>query len=144
MVTFKRKKVRKYRGSKTHGGGSMKKRRGAGNRGGRGKAGSGKRADQKKQTILKKYGNKYFGKRGFELKKKKIISINIHQLEKLIEKNSIKKVKDTYIINLNELKYNKLLGSGKVSHKYDITISSCSKKAKEKIEKSGGKINVPL
>ena len=42
----------------------MKKRRGAGNRGGRGMAGSGKRADQKKPTILKLYGSSYFGKRG--------------------------------------------------------------------------------
>ena len=47
MTTHKIKKVRKYRGSKTHGGGHMKKRRGSGNRGGFGKAGTGKRADQK-------------------------------------------------------------------------------------------------
>ena len=46
MSVNKTKKVGKYRGSKTHGGGHMKKRRGAGNRGGRGMAGTGKRADQ--------------------------------------------------------------------------------------------------
>ncbi|MBD3259575.1 50S ribosomal protein L15, partial [Candidatus Woesearchaeota archaeon] len=38
----KSKKVKKMRGSKTHGGGNMR-RRGAGNRGGRGNAGTGKR-----------------------------------------------------------------------------------------------------
>ena len=70
----KRKKVNKYRGSQTHGGGAKKKRRGAGNRGGRGMAGSGKRADQKKPSILKEYGNRYFGKRGFRSKNKKKIN----------------------------------------------------------------------
>ena len=122
----------------------MKKRRGAGNRGGRGMAGTGKRADQKKQTILKKYGNAYFGKKGFKLKKKKVNSINLYELDTLIENKQIKKEKDIYIINLTKLKYTKLLGSGKIFNKYEITINSCSKKAKEKIEKLGGKINVPI
>jgi large subunit ribosomal protein L15 len=52
MTTHRRKKNVKQRGSKTHGWGSMKKHRGAGNRGGRGKAGTGKRGDQKKPTII--------------------------------------------------------------------------------------------
>ena len=66
MPVHKRKKVTKQRGSKTHGWGSMKKHRGAGNRGGRGKAGTGKRADTKKPTIINLFGAKgYFGKKGF-------------------------------------------------------------------------------
>ena len=145
MVTFKRKKVNKYRGSKTHGGGAMKKRRGAGNRGGRGLAGSGKRADQIKPLILKKYGKEYFGKIGFKHKKPKSRAINLYELENklenLLEKNLIKKEKDVYLINLKELKYNKLLGSGKISKKYQIKVDFFSKKAKDKVEKLGGKIN---
>jgi len=77
MTTHKNKKVTKYRGSKTHGGGAMKKRRGAGNRGGRGNAGSGKRADSKKPSIwADKY---YFGKHGFKKKgiKEKICAVNV-------------------------------------------------------------------
>ena len=66
MPVNKRKKATRFRAKTTHGYGSMKKNRGAGNRGGRGMAGSGKRADQKKPTILKLYGNEYFGKK-FEL-----------------------------------------------------------------------------
>ena len=62
MTVNKRKKVTRYRGSKTHGGGAKKKRRGAGNRGGRGMGGSGKRADSKKPSL---WGAKYFGKHGF-------------------------------------------------------------------------------
>jgi len=145
MVTNKRRKVTRYRGSKTHGGGAMKKRRGAGNRGGRGKAGSGKRADQKKQTFLKMEGNRYFGKNGFKLDiKRNRKTINLHELNSLIKKNQIKKEGDIYRINLKELKYNKLLGSGRINEKYEIIVNSYSKKAKDKIEKLGGKINVSI
>ena len=48
MVVQRKKKVGKYRSHTTHGGGHRKKRRGAGSRGGRGNAGSGKRAGHKK------------------------------------------------------------------------------------------------
>jgi len=76
MTTHKRKKVVKYRGSHTHGGGAKKKRRGAGNRGGRGLAGSGKRAHHKKQLIFKLFGKDYFGKKGFySIRRKKIKAI---------------------------------------------------------------------
>jgi len=139
-MIHKRKKVIKYRGSKTHGSGSMKKRRGAGNRGGRGMAGSGKRADQKKPTILKLYGPSYFGKHGFkrpQKTQKKIKAINLNGLEKLITKKNLKEN-----INLKELGYDKLLSTGNISKKYNITCKLCSKKVKEKIEKLGGTINV--
>src|SRR3989338_8460072 len=51
MVVIRRKKVVKYRGSRSHGGGSGKKRRGAGSRGGKGMAGTGKRAGHKKAGL---------------------------------------------------------------------------------------------
>ena len=56
----KRKKVNKYRGHTTHGGGHRKKRRGAGSRGGRGRAGSGKRAGHKKAGGVVISGSKGF------------------------------------------------------------------------------------
>ena len=145
MIT-KRKKVTKYRGSKTHGCGSMKKRRGAGNRGGRGMAGSGKRADHKRQLIFKKYGTKYFGKHGFKVNSKiiKIKAINVTYLESnlssLIKKGLAKDENKLFTINLSKLGYNKLLGSGKITKKFNITTKFVSKKAKEKVEKLGGKI----
>jgi large subunit ribosomal protein L15 len=63
-MTNKRSKQSRNRGSHTHGGGSMKKRRGAGSRGGKGKAGSGKRGDAKKPMYWK--DKNYFGKKGFK------------------------------------------------------------------------------
>jgi len=140
----KRKKFSRMRASHTHGGGAKKKRRGSGHRGGFGMAGTGKRADQKKPTILKLYGNKYFGKFGFKRPKKilkEIKAINISQIEvnlnDFINKNLINKEKDLYVIDLNKIGYNKLIGSGIINNKYKI-IGKVSRKAREKIEALGG------
>ena len=142
MVVNKRKKVARYRGSKTHGGGSMKKRRGAGNRGGRGAAGSGKRADTKKPSIWKE---KYFGKHGFKSKSAKVINpVNINYLEANIHKfssqNLVSKENNFFSVDLEKLGFNKLLGSGKATNKYKIKVSYASKKAIEKIKGSGGEV----
>jgi large subunit ribosomal protein L15 len=144
MTINKRKKVVKYRGSKTHGGGSMKKRRGAGHRGGKGAAGSGKRADQKKPSIWK---GKYFGKHGFKSKRSKsIIAININYIEKNLEKfcsqKLINKENDFFSVDLRKIGFNKLLSTGKVTNKYKIKVSYASKKAVEKIKGNGGEVSL--
>ena len=148
MTTNKRKKVVKYRGSHTHGGGAKKKRRGAGNRGGRGMAGSGKRAGQIKPTILTMFGNEYFGKKGFVRPKKvvkKVNPVNVSDLEKNLEsyisRKLIKKDKDKYIINLRDLGYNKLIGKGIITKVMEIKAMSFSQKAKKKIEDAGGSLS---
>jgi len=127
------------RAKTTHGYGSMKKNRGAGNRGGRGMAGTGKRADQKKPTILKKYGPSYFGKHGFNRPQsivKKLKIINLSEINLKAEKKN-----NEYIFDAS--KYDKVLGNGNLTKKIKITSKSFSKSALEKIEKSGGEsINV--
>src|SRR3989344_1433830 len=138
MPARRRKKVVKYRGSHTHGGGAKKKRRGAGHRGGRGLAGSGKRAHHNKQRIFKLYGKDYFGKRGFHSRKKKLKAINISFLEdhfeKLLLDKIIKKKDEFFEINLGDIGYSKLLSSGEPERKYKIHAKIFSKKAREKIE----------
>ncbi len=138
MTVNKRKKNTRQRAHTTHGYGSMKKHRGAGNRGGRGMAGSGKRADQKKSKILKYAGNKYFGKKGFHSRKNKIITLNIADLENNIDKLTTKE-KDHYVFDVKKKGYSKLLSMGKVEHKFKI-MGPCSEKAKEKIEAGGGEV----
>jgi|SRR3989344_4329898 len=145
MTTHKRKKVVKYRGSHTHGGGAKKKRRGAGNRGGRGLAGSGKRAHHKKQLIFKLFGKDYFGKKGFySIRRKKIKAINItfieDNLENLLQKKMATEKNALFEINLEKMGYHKLLSSGNPIRKYKIHAKYVSKKAKEKIESAGGEI----
>jgi large subunit ribosomal protein L15 len=94
--------------------------------------------------ILKLYGKEYFGKHGFKRplnKVKHIKFLNIEDLDKnlnfYLEKNLVKKEDSFYNINLDDLGYNKLLGSGSTKNKYKI-IGNISKKAKEKIEEAGG------
>ncbi len=132
MIT-KRKKKSRQRGSKTNGRGAMKKHRGAGSRGGRGMAGSGKRADQKKPSIIKEYGlDNYFGKHGFKIPKK------IKNVYKSINVGDLNY--DKQDINLQEVGITKLLGKGYPNKKYILKVKYCSKKAKEKIENSGGQV----
>ncbi len=145
MTTYKRKKVVKYRGSHTHGGGAKKKRRGAGHRGGRGLAGSGKRAHHKKQLIFKLFGKDYFGRKGFHSKRKeKIKAVNIsfleNNFERLMKEKSIEKKNDVYEISMDKLGYGKLLSSGMPTRRYKVKSKKFSKKAKEKIESAGGEI----
>lgn len=144
MPARRRKKVVKYRGSHTHGGGAKKKRRGAGHRGGRGLAGSGKRAHHNKQRIFKLFGKDYFGKKGFHSKKKKPKAVNIifleENFEKLLQDKIIANKNEFCEISLNEIGYGKLLSSGNPTRKYKIHVKTFSKKAKEKIETAGGEI----
>jgi len=143
-MKFKRKKNVRQRGTKTHGWGAKKKHRGAGHRGGKGNAGTGKRGDAMNPSIN---GERYFGKYGFISKSRnKIKAINIDELQRKLKEYAIKgliKVKgDVYIINLKELGYDKLLGCGKVLYNLEITVDYASANAVEKVEKLKGKVIV--
>ncbi len=145
MTTHKPKKAKKYRGSKTHGCGSMKKRRGAGNRGGRGNAGSGKRADQKKPSFSD--DTKYFGKYGFIKKNKATVrSVNLVYFEQKINKLVLdKKATEhggVYSIDLATLGFHKLLGTGRITRKVNFSCELASAGAIEKVKKAGGSVNI--
>jgi len=141
MTVNKRKKFSRYRGSMTHGSGSKKKRRGSGNRGGKGMAGTGKRSDSKKPSI---WGQKYFGKFGFTSKnKKEIKAVSINYLEENISNlpsDVLNKENGFFSVDLKKLGFNKLLSNGKVTNKYKIKVPYASKKAIEKVKSSGGEI----
>jgi len=145
-MTNNRKKNSRQRGTHTHGWGSKKKHRGAGSRGGRGNAGSGKRGDAKKPSFWKDH--KRYGKHGFT---SKVINnyktINISELDTKID-NLVKQEKaelknDIYVIDLAKLKIGKLLGAGKTIKKFEIKVDMASAKAIAKIEKAGGKVILP-
>ena len=133
MPTNKRKKHTKMRAKTTHGYGSMKKNRGAGNRGGRGMAGTGKRADQKKPSILVSGDKRYYGSFGFNRPQSKVNTpkiINLSKINEIILKTGAKE--------FDACEYDKVLGTGTISQKVKIIAKSYSKLAKEKIEKVGG------
>ncbi|MFT4309380.1 MAG: uL15m family ribosomal protein [Candidatus Woesearchaeota archaeon] len=146
MTHHKRKKNSRQRGSMTHGWGSKKKHRGAGNRGGKGLAGTGKRSDTKKPMIWK--DKHYFGKRGFTSHTgKESHTINTGYLSshitKLHESKIASKKDDTYTIDLTAIGYTKLLGKGRVSVKLHIVVGSATPKAIEAVKKTGGTVTIP-
>ncbi len=137
MTVNKRKKFTRQRAGHTHGYGAKKKHRGAGSRGGRGMAGTGKRAGHRKPRILKLYGKNYLGKIGFKDANKKLNVINLSYLEENVDKLSIKE-NDFYTIDLIKLGYDKVLGTGNLTKKFRVISKSFSKSAIEKIKKAGG------
>lgn len=148
MVVYKKRKNKKMRAETTHGYGAMKKHRGAGNRGGKGMAGSGKRADQKKPSIIKQFGlSTYFGKRGFKRPqgiKADVTVTNLDfldaHLEQYLAKGQVTKEGDSFVVDLEKLGFQKLLGRGKLTHKIKISAPSLSASAIKKIEEAGGQI----
>ena len=135
----------RYRGSSSHGGGHKKKRRGAGHRGGVGLSGSGKGGDQKKSTILVKFGQAYFGKHGFNSihkKKIKVLSLNYieQNFDKLVDAGVIVKEGKEFVFDSTVFKYNKILGNGTFTKKVTIVCDEISVSAKTRVEEAGGKI----
>nr|MDO8076459.1 uL15 family ribosomal protein [Candidatus Freyarchaeota archaeon] len=137
----RRKKVRKMRGSRTHGYGQVGQHRSKGQKGGRGQTGRHKHL----WVRTLKYEPKYFGKHGFTRHKslvQKHITINVGEIDENAENFSPEKQDNMLVINLHDLGYTKVLGSGKVTKPLLIKAEIFSEKAKEKIEKAGGKVVV--
>ena len=89
-------------------------------------------------------------KRGFKsLNKKNIAILNLSRIQKIYEKKNddlknqlnLKLLQDNKLINKKYIKL-KILGTGELKTKVDITAHFTSKQAQEKIEKAGGKINI--
>tara|TARA_Y100000817_G_scaffold304375_1_gene287320 strand:+ start:1990 stop:2394 length:405 start_codon:yes stop_codon:yes gene_type:complete len=128
-------------GSRTRGRGH-KKGRGAGLRGGRGNAGC-----HKTKRIMYERVGRVWGAHGFK-RPQSVVSANSSINLKTIEENSeswiaegiaTKKGK-VVSVDLTEMGYDKLLGTGSTTQSYKLTISAASAKAVEKIEAAGGEI----
>lgn len=106
-------------------------------------AGTGKRADSKKPSFWKE---RYFGKFGFVSKtpKVRINAVNISYIEqhidKLLSNNLIMKENEFYVVELEKIGFNKLLGDGRVSAKFKIKTPYASKMAVEKVKSAGGEV----
>ncbi len=140
MVVNRGKKVNKYRAHTTHGGGHRKKRRGAGSRGGRGRAGTGKRAGHKRIGVI--MGTKGFKPRR-DSKKIKVTNLAYFTLENLNSfesKGLVTKEGDMFVVDLAKLGFQKVLGTGKVGAKLKIIAQSYSATAAKKVEAAGGEI----
>jgi len=139
----KDRKVRRQRGSRTHGWGQIGQHRAGGGRGGHGKAG----LDKHKWTYIIKHDPDYFKKKGFVSTRtlgRKVSVINVGKLDDLADKlESEKKLerKDKKIfLDLESLGYDKLLGTGEIIKPMLVKVASYSEAASRKLEEAGGQI----
>ena len=114
-----------------------KKRRGAGNKGGRGNAG----ASKQHWTWTAKFDPDHYGKHGFKRPQKmikKVNPVNLSYLEEqadnLIESGKASKDGDSIVIDVTELGYDKVLAKGKITKSFIISAPQFSASAIEKIE----------
>lgn len=145
MTTSKRK-VRKFRGSRTCGFGRVGQHRKAGQHGGKGQAGMHKYH----WSWVIRYNPNYFGKNGFRSPQhivliKKILNIAEieNSLDKLLEKKIARQEGAQILVNLIELGVTKVLGNGNISRPLVITAPSFSKTAIRKIQEAGGSAVIP-
>lgn len=115
-----KKKVAKLRGKRTHGGGFSKNRRGTGSRM------TNRRTYTTNIAHVRKYQPWRLVQKGFVSRFKRMKAVNL---------NDICKTSDGKEISLPECK---VLGGGELSRPIIIKAGAFSKKALEKIKKSGG------
>ncbi|NWF87015.1 50S ribosomal protein L15 [Candidatus Bathyarchaeota archaeon] len=137
-MPHKLRKIRKKRGSRTHGYGRVGQHRKSGSKGMR-KAGRHKHL----WSYVLRYEPEYFSKKGFvspkSLKRKKKI-INLGKLDQIAEKIALEEKKGKFFVDLKKLGYTKLLGTGKVTKPLIVKVASCSSSAAEKIKEAGGEL----
>lgn len=139
------KKVRKQRGSRSHGWGTVKGHRGKGHRGGVGNAGVLTR--HLIRTIKTSWDK--IGKTGFKRPQsiiKKDNTINVSQIDAMIPRLLLEgkafrpEEGEPIVINLDELGYTKVLGSGDLSYPLKVITEKASERAISKIEAQGGSV----
>lgn len=148
MQKRKAKKIHKLRGDRSAGYGFSAGHRASGQRGGVGNAGT------KKHHYIKTMieNPNYFGKHGFKRPQKiieEITTINVGELDeaadRLVERGIATTKGKRYQIDLTKLGIDKVLGSGKVTKKMDLTgVRDISEKAREKVTGVGGTLDLPV
>lgn len=130
-------KGKKMRKSMTHGRGK-KAGRGAGLKGGRGRAGANKHRFLQLQVLGGKHPHlaaRPWGRKGFNPHSRTPVdvTINVGDLARLQAKD----------LDLSEAGYTKLLGSGTPPEGVTVTIAKATEGAVAKIEAAGGKVVLP-
>ena len=136
-------KKRRQRGSRTHGGGTHKNRRGAGHRGGRGNAGRDKHEFHNHEPL---------GKSGFKRPQKTrrdVETVNLRELDEdvaiLVDDGVAETSDDGYAIDARDLVDDgheadvvKILGAGQVYNELEVVADAFSESATEAIAAAGG------
>ncbi|MFW9949913.1 MAG: uL15 family ribosomal protein [Candidatus Thorarchaeota archaeon] len=149
------KKIRKKRGTRTIGFGRVGQHRKTGQRAGRGTTTQWNKSMKSYYYKQKELGfpdpNWRLGSRGFNRPQDmtriyKVNTLNVKDLdlkiEDLVQKKIATKSGNTFIINLNEINIQKVLGRGEINKKINLSVEKASKQAIEKIEAAGGKVTI--
>jgi large subunit ribosomal protein L15 len=128
-MPHKLRKIRKTRGSRTQGYGRIGQHRDAGSKGNR-KVGRHKHLWSK----VVAYEPDYFGNHGFTSPR------SLNKIENTINLQKLVEIVETNTVDLTEMGYTKLLGTGKITKALTVTVPACSKLAEEKVVKAGGKV----
>jgi large subunit ribosomal protein L15 len=139
-MPHKLRKIRKKRGSRTQGYGRVGQHRKTGSQGMR-KAGRHKHL----WSYVVRYEPDYFSKKGFTSPKslrQETKVINVGKLDEMAKKIPMEGEKEKPHVDLTDLGYTKLLGTGKVTRPLVVKVASYSKSAAEKIKEAGGEILV--
>ena len=140
MVVRRDRKVRRQRGSRLYGWGTIGQHRKSGMRGGFGNAGLHKH----KWSWAVKYGKDHYGKDGFVRPVavlEEASAINVGSLQSLIEGKVVEKDgKGRAMIDLSSLGYDKLLGGGKIDFPVVVKASKFTELAKKKVADAGGEV----
>jgi len=140
-------KKKRQRGSRTHGGGSHKNRRGAGHRGGRGAAGRDKHEFHQHEPL---------GKHGFTRPPKtqdEVVTVDVRTLDEdaplLAADGLAEEAGDGYRIDARDVVEDgheadvvKVLGSGQVRGELTLVADDFSESAREKVEAAGGSVEL--
>ena len=128
------RKVRRLRGSRTHGYGQIGQHRHSGQQGGHGNAGMHKH----KWSWTIKYEPDHFGRDDFVPPGYPKVErwVNVGDLDDF----GLTPGKGPIEVDLTRMGVQKLLGSGTVGRAYSVKVPSFTKRAQSKLEEAGGKI----
>ena len=142
-----KKRIKRIRGTRTCGGGSHKKRRGKGSKGGSGNAGAyGHHFVRSLRMGIRKGENKSQLPLHNRTANK---AVNVGDLEEMLEdqtflKFEVEQKADSIYLDASRLGVEKILGKGKVTRKLVLRANKISRVAKEKIEGAGGEVEVEV
>ena len=140
-------KKKRQRGSRTHGGGTHKNRRGAGHRGGRGGAGRDKHEQHNHEPL---------GKHGFTPPEKvtdDVVTVDVQKLDEdavlLAAEGLAEETDDGYQIDARDIAEDgyeadvvKVLGNGQVRNELSVVADAFTAGARGKIEDAGGSVDL--
>jgi large subunit ribosomal protein L15 len=140
-------KKKRQRGSRTHGGGTHKNRRGAGHRGGRGRAGRSKHEFHNYEPI---------GKHGFkrpESAKDEVVEVTVRELDenaaRYVAEGRAEETDGGYRIDARDVVEDgyeadvvKVLGGGQVRNELAVVADAFTAGAVEKLESGGGSVSL--